>query len=48
MRDVTDDAARVHGRVIRHRVSGMRNGAITRLRQLNDRSVPDAHRAMVA
>jgi hypothetical protein len=48
VRDVTDDAARVHGRKIGHGVSGMRNGAITRLRQLNDRSIPDAHRAIVA
>jgi hypothetical protein len=48
VRNVTDDEARVHGWKIGHGVSRLRNGAITRLRQLNDRSVPDARQAMVA
>jgi hypothetical protein len=48
VRDVTDDEARVHGRKIGHGASSMRNGAITRLRQLDDWRLPDARRAMVA
>jgi hypothetical protein len=48
VRDVTDDEDRVHRRKVGHRVSGIRNGAITLLRQLNNRSIPDAHRAIAA
>ncbi len=46
VRDVTYDKDRLHGRKIGHGVSSLRNGAITLLRQLNDWSIPDAHRAM--
>jgi hypothetical protein len=48
VRDVTGDEARVHGWKIGHRVSRLRNGAITRLRQLDDWRLPDARRAMVS
>jgi hypothetical protein len=48
MRDVTDDEDRLHGRTIGHGVSSLRNGAITLLRQLDDRYTPDAHQAMAA
>ncbi len=48
MRDVTDDDDRWHGRTIGHGVSRLRTGAIPRLRRLNDRSIPAAHRAMAA
>ena len=48
MRDVADNEARVHGRMIGHGVSRLRNDAITRLRQLDDWRLPDAHRAIVA
>ena len=48
VRDVTDDEDRLHGRTIGHEVSSLRNGAITLLRQLDDRYTPDAHQAMAA
>jgi|YNPMSStandDraft_2_1061718.scaffolds.fasta_scaffold24269_2 hypothetical protein len=46
VRDVTDDEDRWHGRTIGHGVRRLRTGAIPRLRRLNDRSIPAAHRAM--
>jgi hypothetical protein len=48
VRDVTDDEDRVHGRMIGHGLSSIRNGAITLLRQLDYRYIPDAHRAIAA
>jgi hypothetical protein len=48
VRDVTYDEDRVHGRMIGHGLSSIRNGAITLLRQLDYRYIPDAQRAIAA
>ncbi len=48
VRDVTDDGDRLHGWMIEGGLRRLRNGAIMLLRRLDDRSIPDAHRAMVA
>jgi len=48
VRDGTDDADRVHGRMIGHGLSSIRNGAITRLRQLDYRYIPNAQRVIAA
>ena len=48
MRDVMYDEDRLHEQMIEHRLSGLRNGAIALPLQLDDRSTPDAHWAIVA
>jgi hypothetical protein len=48
VRDVTYDEDRLHGRMIGHGLSSIRNGAITLLRQLDYRYIPDAQRAIAA
>ena len=48
VRDVTYDEDCLHGRKIGHGLSSIRNGAITLLRQLDYRYIPDAQRAIAA
>jgi hypothetical protein len=48
VRDVMYDEDRLHEQMIEHRLSGLRNGAIALPLQLDDRSTPDAHWAIVA
>jgi len=46
VRDVTYNEDRLHGRMIGHGVSSIRNGTITLLRYLDYRRLPDAQRAI--